>query len=97
MDLLKPEYNILAKAGSCLGFKHSAETKQKVREAEHSGRFKKGHQHAEETKTKISEAHMGRKHTEETLVKFIGRNRPAGAGRPGQKIEVLDKETYHYF
>jgi len=43
-DLLKPEYNILAKAGSCLGFKHSAETKQKVREAEHSGRFKKGHQ-----------------------------------------------------
>jgi group I intron endonuclease len=93
LDLLKPEYNILAKAGSCLGFKHSAETKQKMREAEHSGRFKKGHQHAEETKTKISEAHMGRKHTEETLVKFIGRNRPAGAGRPGQKIEVFDKET----
>ena len=30
-DLLKPEYNILQKAGSTLGFKHSQETKAKMR------------------------------------------------------------------
>jgi group I intron endonuclease len=31
LDLLKPEYNILSKAGSTLGFKHSEETKAKMR------------------------------------------------------------------
>jgi group I intron endonuclease len=30
--LIKPEYNILKKAGSSLGFKHSAETKTKLRD-----------------------------------------------------------------
>jgi group I intron endonuclease len=93
LDFFKPEYNILAKAGSVMGLKHSEKTRQKMREADHSGRFKKGHQHTEETKTKISEAQIGRKHTEETLAKLRGRDRPAGAGKPGQKIEVLDKET----
>lgn len=33
LDLLKPKYNILAKAGSSLGFKHSEETKRKMIEA----------------------------------------------------------------
>jgi group I intron endonuclease len=31
LDLLKPEYNILKKAGSALGFKHSEEAKIKMR------------------------------------------------------------------
>lgn len=31
LDLLKPEYNILKKAGSPLGFKHSDEAKTKMR------------------------------------------------------------------
>ena len=31
LDLLKPEYNILKKAGSPLGFKHSDEAKAKMR------------------------------------------------------------------
>jgi hypothetical protein len=31
IDLLKPEYNILKKAGSPLGFRHSEETKAKLR------------------------------------------------------------------
>lgn len=30
LDLLQPEYNILKKAGSLLGFKHSKETKTKL-------------------------------------------------------------------
>jgi len=33
LDLLNPEYNILKKAGSPLGFKHSEETKDKLRGA----------------------------------------------------------------
>lgn len=32
MDCLKPEYNILKIAGSSLGFKHSEETKVKIKE-----------------------------------------------------------------
>lgn len=29
LDLLKPEYNVLPIAGSCLGYKHSEESKKK--------------------------------------------------------------------
>jgi group I intron endonuclease len=32
LDLIKPEYNILKTAGSSLGFKHTLETKAKIRE-----------------------------------------------------------------
>ena len=32
LDCLKPEYNILKIAGSSLGFKHSEETKVKIKE-----------------------------------------------------------------
>lgn len=35
LDLLKPEYNVLKKAGSSLGFTHSEETKAKMREMGH--------------------------------------------------------------
>jgi group I intron endonuclease len=31
LDLLKPEYNILTAAGSSLGYKHSEETKVKMK------------------------------------------------------------------
>lgn len=36
LDLLKPEYNILTKAGSSLGYKHSAETIAKLKGRKHS-------------------------------------------------------------
>jgi hypothetical protein len=36
MDTFKPEYNILKNAGSCLGFKHSIETKLKFKNREQS-------------------------------------------------------------
>jgi len=64
LDKFKPEYNILTKAGSSLGYQHS-----------------------EETKIKISEAKKG------TVGYWKGKKRPEGAGRPPQKVEVLDKET----
>jgi len=47
LDLLQPEYNILSKAGSSLGFKHSEETKIKISEA------RIGHKHSEETLAKL--------------------------------------------
>jgi len=87
IDLLQPEYNVLAKAGSSLGFKHSEETKQKMSES------RIGHKPSEETKQKMRDALLGikrsnsgsfkkgHKHTEETLAKL------------SQKIEVQDLET----
>jgi len=54
---LQPKYNILQKAGSSLGYKHSEEAKKRI------------------------------------SVFMSSENRPEGAGRPGQKIEVFDKET----
>ena len=47
--LLKPEYNILQKAGNSLGYKHSEETKAKMSAWERS----------EETRAKMSAAQMG--------------------------------------
>jgi hypothetical protein len=47
LDLLKPGYNLLSKAGSSLGFKHSEETLTKLR----------ARQHSVETKRKMSFSH----------------------------------------
>ena len=64
--------------------------------------------HSEETKAKMSEAHRGKKLSEETLAKLIGKThyeetkakmRASALGRSfdtrvkGQAVEVLDKET----
>jgi hypothetical protein len=47
LDKLKPEYNILTKAGSSLGYQHSEETKIKISES------RIGHKHSEETLAKL--------------------------------------------
>ena len=96
IDLIKPEYNILEKAGSMLGYKHSSEARIKMSEAqkkiENSGRFRKGHKHSELTIDKF----IGRKHSEETKAKIskahTGREKTEGSGSPSQKIEVFDKK-----
>ena len=41
LDLLNPEYNILKKAGSTLGFRHSDETIAKLKEARKIGLFQR--------------------------------------------------------
>lgn len=64
LDLLKPEYNILVKAGSSLGFKHTEETKQNIGEA------LKCLKHSEESKLKISAAMKGPEHSEKTKLKM---------------------------
>jgi len=72
IDLLKPEYNILKKAGSCLGRKHTDETKILLRDAN------LGRKHTEETKAKIKAAatalsvnRKGKPHTEESIEKIL--------------------------
>jgi len=70
LELLKPQYNILEKAGNISGYKHTEETLAKLRARRHS----------EESKIKISEAQRkndnparfkeGHKHSEETKIKI---------------------------
>lgn len=73
LDLFKPDYNILKKAGSRLGHKLSEETKDKISAA------MIGITRSEETKAKLSEANKGAKHP------MFGKARPKGSGRPSQK------------
>lgn len=70
LDTLKPEYNILKIAGSCLGSKRSEEAKQKMREArlrdrdktlaliEHLASLRRGTKLSEETCKKMSIARL---------------------------------------
>ena len=72
LDLLTPEYNILKKAGSSLGFKHSLETRQKMSNSQirigNKGRFKtgvmSGENHPLYGKKGIDSARFGKKHSE---------------------------------
>jgi len=66
------------KKHSFFGKKHSEETLVKFRARRHS----------EETRIRMREARLGRRHSEETKIKMRG----AGKGRPGEKIEVFDKD-----
>lgn len=54
IDLFNPEYNILKKAGSSLGFTHSEETKAKMKEARKNQIF------SEETRAKIRANNLNR-------------------------------------
>jgi group I intron endonuclease len=81
IDLLKPEYNILKKAGSSYGKLHTIETKAKIALAlrgETNPMF--GKKHSDEVRKKISE-------------KRLGKPRPTGSGSSPQKIEVIDNEN----
>jgi group I intron endonuclease len=57
-------YNLSLTAGSCLGYKHSKETKKKVSLA------KKGIKFTDEHKAKISAANKGKKRSDETCLKL---------------------------
>lgn len=103
LDKLKPKYNILTKAGSSLGFKHSEETLVKLR----------GRKLSDLTRALMKEKavgrHIGRKHTEKTLKIMSevkkGKNNPLFGTNHSEEtkvklskangiaIKVLDKET----
>lgn len=74
-DLFKPRYNILKIAGSSLGYKHTEQTRDLIRQTMSA---LVGHIHTKETRTKISEAHLGKNHSEETRGKI-------GAALKGRK------------
>lgn len=57
IDLFKPEYNILKKAGSLLGYKHSVEARKKIINAALTRKV------SEETRVKMRAAHLGKKRT----------------------------------
>jgi len=64
IDTLKPQYNILPKAGSCLGSTRSLETRKKI------SLSKSGDNCSSETRKKISLSHIGHKPSEETKAKM---------------------------
>jgi group I intron endonuclease len=85
------EYNILPKAGSSLGSKHSEESKQKISEAH------KGKTLSDETRKKISDTckkidHSGRFKKGENNPNY-GKPKAEGAGKSSQAIEVVDQKT----
>jgi group I intron endonuclease len=63
MDVLKPEYNIAPVAGSQLGYRHSDETRAKLRAARARNGFSpmRGRRHTHEANEKNRLAHLGRK------------------------------------
>ena len=83
MDIFKPEYNGTLKANSCLGNKHSDETKRKISEAYHNlpqevkERMKRAVSESnrirpacsQETRDKISKANKGRIKSKEEIEK----------------------------
>lgn len=83
MDALKAEYNSAPRAGSQLGFKHSAESRAKM-SASHPKGFspRKGVKHTEETKAKISANRKGIRSGEMTPE----RRAKIGAGNKGKII-----------
>lgn len=94
LDLLKPEYNILKKAGSRLGLKHSLLSKLKMSKSA-LGRFV-----SKETRLKLSESLKDRKLSESTREKIKSYKHTEKAklkislGNPRTKsVQILDIHT----
>lgn len=69
IDLLKPEYNILKRAGSLLGFKHSDSTRERLSKF-YTGRVISLPTLGGSVRDKLSNSQKGRVHTAEALVKM---------------------------
>lgn len=107
-DLLKPEYSVLSKAGSSFGFKHSEETKQKMKDhvrtedekIEHLERLKiinsplwGGSEKQREHLKRLHSSNEYREQLKRLSESLKGRPRPEGAGIPSVTIEVFDQKT----
>lgn len=95
IDAIKPEYNILKKAGSSLGYTHKAEDIQKISDA------MKGKPRSEVTRMDMSARQMGsgntffgKTHSAEAkaTLREVALNRTSDP-RPGFAVEVLDLFT----
>jgi group I intron endonuclease len=96
-----PEYNILKKAGSSLGYKHSKESLEKMKNTALGNKNALGHNwsgarkgeanpfygktHSEEAKKKMATARSGIKHSEQTRSKIGESN--------GTSVKVTDTDT----
>ena len=69
-DTKKPQYNILPKAGSCLGSKHSEERRRKNSLAKIGNTFAREYMRSEEARKKFSKIHKGKILSEETRAKI---------------------------
>nr|YP_009568477.1 GIY endonuclease [Drechslerella brochopaga]QBL02557.1 GIY endonuclease [Drechslerella brochopaga] len=87
IDLYKPEYNILKFAGSNLGYKHTEETLDKLRNRKVS----------DEVKALLSAKFKGENNPMFGRVSvnhpMYGKTKPEGSGRSPQRIAVLDVLT----
>ncbi len=81
IDLLNPEYNILKKAGSLLGFKHREETIAKMSIS------KAGEKNPMFGKIGVEHPMFGKTGEKNPM---FGKPRPEGSGSPSQQIEVID-------
>lgn len=104
LENIKPEYNILKKAGSLLGFKHSEEVRAKMSESREGNTNSVGNKntlgfkHSEESRAKMSEAKKGNKYSlgkQNSLGRILSDETKAkmSASAYKVKIEVLDIET----
>ena len=81
LDLLRPLYNVLKIAGSSLGYKHTDETKDKLKAMPRRSITRKtGIKHTEETKKMLTELAKNRVHSASTKVlisrALVGHNNP---------------------
>lgn len=74
LDTIKPEYNILSKAYTSLGRKHSDKTKKKISE----NNFMKKFGHSEETKKQISKTLKGKSKSSSHILKMCHRKHDNG-------------------
>lgn len=101
LDLLKPEYNILEKAGSSLGYKHSLESIDKL------SRLALRRNHSDEVRQAMSETRKGegnsfygRTHSDETRAKLreiaLKRDKAPRAGNLVQVTDLRDNVVTEY-
>ena len=81
IDLMNPEYNILKKARSSLGFKHREETIAKMSIS------KAGEKNPMFGKLGVKHPMFGKTGEKNPM---FGKPRPEGSGSPSQQIEVID-------
>lgn len=100
IDLLNPFFNILKKANSVLGYKHTEESKRKMVETKiKNGTYRKGFKITEETKAKIRESRKWFRPSPESIRKGVetriknGNNKHTEASK--EKIRITSKGRVH--
>jgi group I intron endonuclease len=89
LDLISPDYNILAKAGSSFGLVHSEETKIKMSEMWTEKRKSKHLDHL----SRLNSSQKQKEHLKKLGLSKKGQPRPEGSGRASVCVEVFDTLT----